>query len=74
MVARFDFAKSEEVARWPIRELLISYLACLRERLYVKYLHDDLVWATTALQIAKRDRPKPPGLPELLKNPTDEHT
>lgn len=49
---------------WPIREVMLSYLARLREEAWVAYRHAQLLWQVGHVFGGKG---KPPTLPALLR-------
>jgi hypothetical protein len=65
LVAGFDYERTLEVARWPIREGLISYVERVKELTEANFRHASLLYQVrTAFGGSKE---KPPALPPLLK-------
>lgn len=64
-LADWDFARAQELMGFPVRELLLAYLALLKERAREAYEHDLQVWAALA---PHQEKPtKPPRLPGILR-------
>jgi hypothetical protein len=54
-----------EVARWPLREALLAYVARMKEEAIVSHRHETLVWAFLAPYQKKSS--KPPPVPRILR-------
>lgn len=50
---------------WPLREMLLAYLDCLREAALRKYEMELQVWSSLAPY--QRRKTDPPALPRVLK-------
>lgn len=64
-MAGHDPARIDEVMDWPLRDLLLGYLARLRETARRDYQAELLVWAVLAPY--QKRQSKPPELPAVLK-------
>jgi hypothetical protein len=64
-VANFDPARVEVVLDWGLRDVLLAYVAILKERERTKYYVDLLLWAMLAPYVKRKERP--PQLPKILK-------
>lgn len=52
--------------QWPVRELLLAYIAMLKDSAMERYQSDLQVWATLAPHT--KDPGKPPKPPKILKS------
>jgi hypothetical protein len=50
---------------WPLRELLLSYIAILKRDARARYEHDMLMWAVLAPHL--KNPSSPPRPPRILK-------
>lgn len=66
-----DYGRALEVQRWPIREVLIAYLAQLRAHALEDYRHGQLLWQVRNVMGGKRASDPPPPVPRLLKGPAE---
>jgi hypothetical protein len=64
-VAEHDFGRFDEVMDWPLRELLLAFVARLRSRARETYALELLVWA--ALAPHQKKAQKPPSIPSILR-------
>jgi hypothetical protein len=64
-VADFDPARVEVVLDWALRDVLLAYVAILKERERTKYYVDLLLWTMLAPYMKHRGRP--PQMPKILK-------
>jgi hypothetical protein len=64
-VANFDPARVEVVLDWPLRDVMLAFVAILKERERAKYYVDLLLWAIVAPYV--KHKGKPPQLPKILK-------
>jgi hypothetical protein len=65
-VARDDPGRIREVFEWPLRDLLLAYLGCLRAAARRQYEVELLVWS--ALAPHQRRKTDPPKLPRILRS------
>jgi hypothetical protein len=65
VVAEWDPDRVRERLLWPLRELLLAYIAILKRNAEARYEHDVAVWATLAPHQKKPG--SPPRLPRILK-------
>jgi len=66
-VAGWDFGKAREVARWPLREVLLAFLERMKDRALEGYRHECLMWGVLEPHRAKEHKQKPPAVPDILK-------
>lgn len=67
-VAAHDYARLAIVAGWPLREVLLAYLAHERTQAMQQYLHAQLLYQIrNSYSRQKQDRP--PVLPKILREP-----
>jgi hypothetical protein len=52
--------------QWPVREILLAYIAVLKQQALERYQADLQVWATLAPHQEKAS--KPPEPPKILKS------
>lgn len=65
VVADWDPDRVRERLLWPLRELLLAYLALLKRQAQERYQHDLEVWALLAPHQKKPG--SPPRLPKILR-------
>jgi hypothetical protein len=64
-VAAYDYARTLGVLDWPVRELLVAYVDCMKAAALEAYRHAQLVYW---LQVPCVKKPgKPPKVPSILK-------
>jgi hypothetical protein len=66
-VGRFDAGRYAAIACWPLRELLISYVALIRELAEEGYRHAQLLYQVRNAFGGGKEEPPPP--PPLLRDP-----
>jgi hypothetical protein len=66
VVAKWDPAGVRESRLWPLRELLLAYLAILKRDALDRYQHDLEVWAILAPH--QKNPGSPPKPPRILKS------
>jgi hypothetical protein len=67
-VAGSDFDLAARVLLWPLREMLIAYVARLRAQALDSYRHDQLLYVLAA-PWTKKGESKPPPVPPILRDP-----
>jgi hypothetical protein len=65
-VAGFDYGRALQVARWPLREMLIAYVARIREQTEESYRHAQLLYQ---VRNSFGGKEQPPPVPPLLREP-----
>lgn len=65
-VAEWDHDAVQRVLNWPLREVLLAYVARLKADALRGYQTALLVWAS---RTAMGGKTKPPDLPNILKEP-----
>jgi hypothetical protein len=68
LVAGPDFDRARDIARWPLVEVLVCYLAIERERALRIYQHRELVWNIRAPYVSEDKRGPYPEVPPILKD------
>jgi hypothetical protein len=63
-VAGWDHDKVQRVLDWPIREMLLAFVAELKSQALAAYQSALLIWATRS---AFNGKLKKPPLPEILR-------
>lgn len=66
VVADWDPARIRERLLWPLRDLLLAYLAILKREAQGRYDRDLAVWATLAPH--QKSPGSPPKPPRILKS------
>ncbi len=66
VVADWDPERIAARALWPLRELLLAYVAFLKRQALERYENDVQVWATLAPH--QDQASKPPRLPKILRS------
>jgi hypothetical protein len=66
VVADWDPAQVRERLLWPLRDLLLAYIAILRRQAQDRYEHDLEVWAMLAPH--QKSPGSPPRPPRILKS------
>jgi hypothetical protein len=66
VVADWDPARVRERLLWPLRDLLLGYLAILKREAQERYQHDLAVWA--ALAPHQKSPGSPPKPPRILRS------
>jgi hypothetical protein len=64
-VADWDPARIRECLIWPLRDLLLAYVAILKRDALDRYQHDLAVWAMLAPH--QKSPGSPPKTPRILK-------
>jgi len=64
-VALWNPAAAREVFLWPLRDLLLAYVAILRREALARFEHDVLIWAILAPH--QKNPSTPPKPPRLLR-------
>lgn len=65
-MAGYDYDRAAVVARWPLREMLIAYVALAREQAEESYRHTQLLYQVRNSLGGKEE---PPPVPPLLREP-----
>jgi hypothetical protein len=63
-VAAFDHARALAIAHWPLRELLIGYVARLREQAAEVLRHNQLLFQ---IRVMWGGTEQPPEVPPILR-------
>jgi hypothetical protein len=66
-VGDYDPARIEKVLHWPLCDLFLAYVHRMKVEARRQYETEVLVWATLAPH--QKNPPKPPDLPQLLRDP-----
>lgn len=68
-VAGQDYRRAQDILRWPLRELLIAYVALLRERAERVYMFEVIEWSL--LQPHSKKKLPQPKKDRILKRHVD---
>jgi len=66
VVAEWDPDRAADRFLWPLRELLLAYLAILKEQAQKRYELDLTIWATLAPH--QKTPGSPPKVPKILRS------
>lgn len=66
MLSGHDHDRARKILRWPLREVLVAYVAREREVALAQYRHEEILYRLIA---PYSKNVTPPGLPGILRPP-----